>query len=166
MKSRIKRSFCIFFAVLTIVLSFSTIAQASVTTGSFVPYTAVGCVKGKCVENSQTKGGQTLYGSCLGGDLYDISGTKKTGKKYVMCDAYHSKVKCQNTYASMDTTDYITGNKVSSLSATKSSCFGWDMEVMVNDKMAAYTRKVSVFGCSESYCNGYSYVLYPSPINV
>lgn len=166
MKKRIKKCLCLFFTALVITISFTSIvAQASVTTGKFVPFCGVGVVYGKCVSQTQAKGGQTLYATCTGGDLYDMAGNNK-GQKYVETTASHSKIKCENTYSSMDTTDYLTGNKIASLSAGKNESFGWDMECMLNNKQAPYTRKVSVFGCSESHWNGYSYVLYPTPINV
>lgn len=166
MKRKIKQYLCLFFAVLISTISItSVVAEASVITGKIVPFCGIGVVYGKSVTQTQSKGGQYLEGTCTGGDLYDNAG-KKTGKKYVEATALHSKIKCENTYASMDTTDYLTGNKIANLSAGRNDCFGWDMEVMLNNRWTAYTRKVSVFGCSESYWNGYSYVLYPTPINV
>lgn len=163
---KIKKTFCIFFATLTIILSISSTAYAKVTSGKFYPWTGIGYVVGKEVSQSKEQGGQTLYGSALGGDLYDKSGTKKTGYKYVLVEADHSKGRKVKTYSSMDTNDYLTGSKINKLSGSRSESMISDAGGSYNSKLTAYSRKVSVFGCTEGYWNGYSYVLYPTPINV
>lgn len=163
---KIKKGICIFIATITIIMSITSVAYAEVISGKFYPWTGIGYVVGKEVSQSQTKGGQTLYGSALGGDLYDRSGTKKTGSKYVLIDASHSKGRTVKTYASMDTNDYLTGSKIAKLSGSRSESSISDGGGSYNSKAAPYTRKISVFGCAEGYWNSYSYVLYPTPINV
>lgn len=161
-----KKITSIIACTLILAISLCIFANATITTGKHYPYCGVGFVQGKCEDITQTKNGQSLGASCLGGTYMGKTGTETTGLKYVEVSTVHSIAKMENCYSSMDTTDYLTGKSIASLSASRNTGVVWDGDAKLNNKLAEYTRKISVFGCSEAYWNGYSYILYPTVVNV